>query len=141
MNGPVAEGKRRLILTMQDGTQKKLEIPSDWKVTFGALVPGQKESAGRLGLRLWSGSKGREMQHAVFTNVESFRDAEIALLEQVEETQSETFVRQGDESGEAIQAEVKVKKWVNPDEPKGQVEHSQSTRKVAPGQLVSLVRG
>lgn len=123
---------------MQDGTQKKLEIPDDWKVTFGALIPGQKESAGKIGLRLWSGSKGREMQHAVFTNVESFRDSTISILEQVEERQTETYVKQGDESGEAIQADVRVKKWVNPDEVKV---NPQVSPKVRAGSLLKAVEG
>lgn len=139
MEEKVPAGKRRLLLTMADGTQKKLEIPEDWKVTFGALIPGQKESAGKIGLRLWSGSKGREMQHAVFTDVASFRDMSISILEQIEERQTETFVKQGDDSGEAIHADVRVKKWVNPDAPT----EKPSTRRnpIQPGQLIQLARG
>lgn len=137
-SGPTPEGKRRLLLCMQDGTQKKLEIPDDWKVTFGALVPGQKESAGKIGLRLWSGGKGKEIQHAVFTDVASFRDMSISVLEQVEEHQTETFVRQGDETGEAIQADVRVKKWVNPDDPKVTTEREVNK---TPGTLLRAVRG
>lgn len=138
MNGEVPAGKRRLLLTMQDGTQKKIEIPDDWKVTFGALIPGQKESAGKIGLRLWSGKKGAEMQHAVFTEVASFRDMSFEVLEQVEERQTETFVKQGDESGEAIHADVRVKKWVNPDEPKQAPERARP--ELRPGALIELVR-
>jgi hypothetical protein len=104
---------------MKDGTQKKLTIPDDWKVTFGPLVPGSKDgslnSAGAVALRMWSGNKGKEIQHAVFTNVESFRDTSIEIMEQKEEVKSERYVREGDESGEAIQAEVRVKKWIDPD--------------------------
>jgi hypothetical protein len=136
--GQAAAGKRRLLLVMQDGTQKKIEIPDDWKVTFGALIPGQKESAGKIGLRLWSGKKGQEMQHAVFTDVSSFRDMSFDILEQVEERQTETFVKQGDESGEAIHADVRVKKWVNPDEVKSE---RQTQREVRPGSLIAVVRG
>jgi hypothetical protein len=36
-------------------------------------------------------------------------------MEQKEEVKSERYVREGDESGEAIQAEVRVKKWIDPD--------------------------
>lgn len=130
--------KRRILLVMQDGTQKKIEIPADWKVTFGALVPGQKKSAGKIGLRLWSGKKGQEMQHAVFTDVSSFRDMSFSVSEQIEERQTETFIKQGDESGEAIQADVRVKKWINPDEPKPDRE---LRRDVQPGALIKMVRG
>lgn len=138
MDTKTAVGKRRLLLSMQDGTQKKLEIPEDWKITFGALIPGQKESAGKIGLRLWSGSKGREIQHAVFTNVESFRDMSIEIMEQIEERQTETFVRAGSEDGEAIQADVRVKKWVNPDEP---AKSKPDIQPVQPGNLLRAVRG
>lgn len=137
---PIPEGKRRLLLTMRDGTQKKITIPDDWKVTFGAMIPGQKESAGRIALRLWSGTKGREIQHAVFCDVDSFRDMSIEIMEQIERTQSETFVRQGAEDGEALMAEVRVKEWVNPDQPKTGPE-VQLRGAPTPGALVRLVRG
>ena len=131
-------GKRRLLLTMQDGTQKKLTIPDDWKVTFGALVPGQKESAGKIGLRLWSGTKGKEIQHAVFTDVSCFRDMSIGIEEQIEEKRQETFRREGAEEGdEAMVAEVKVKRWVNPDAPAAVKERP---KPVQPGALIALVR-
>lgn len=122
---------------MQDGTQKKLVIPADWKITFGALVPGQKESAGKIGLRLWSGAKGNEIQHAVFTNVDSFRDMSIEILEQVEERQTEIYRKEGDESGEAIHADVRVKKWINPDEAKPKPE---VRPQYGPGTLLKAVR-
>lgn len=136
--GPTPAGKRRLILQMQDGTQKKLEIPDDWKITFGALIPGQKESAGKIGLRLWSGSKGKEIQHAVFTDVCSFRDMSIMVMEQIEEQKTETYRKEGDEGGEAIVADVRVKKWVNPDDP---VKERPQVNPVQPGSLLRAVRG
>lgn len=111
-----------LLLQMRDGTQKRITIPAGWKVTFGPLVPGSKDTAVNgsqaTALRLWSGSKNAEIQHAVFTNVESFRDMSISIMEQVEEVRKDTYVKQGDASGEAIHAEVRVKKWINPDQDK-----------------------
>lgn len=137
MDTTVPAGKRRLLLTMQDGTQKKLTIPEAWKVTFGALIPGQKESAGKIGLRLWSGTKGNERQHAVFTDVACFRDMEIDVMEQVEETRTETFVSKNDEEGEAMVANVTVKKWINPDEP---AKTKPDVKPIQPGNLLKAVR-
>lgn len=129
---------------MKDGLQKRIKIPAGWKVTFGPLVPGSKDgslnSSGALALRLWSGSKGSEIQHAVFTGVESFRDLSIELIEQVEEIRQETYRKEGDMSGEAIHAEVKVKNWRNPDKP--EVKPQADTRtEGTPGRLIQLVGG
>lgn len=105
-----------LLLTMKDGTRKKVTIPSSWKVTFGPLVPGSKDGnngyAG-IALRIYA---GKDQQKAVFTQVESFRDLSIPLMEEHEEVKQERYVREGENSGEAMNVEVRVKQWVNPDD-------------------------
>lgn len=136
---PKPEGEKTLLLTMRDGTQKKITIPREWKVTFGPLVPGSKDasvnSGGATALRLWSGSKGSEVQHAVFTNVESFRDMSIRVMEQVTKTQTEHYRKADDENAEAVAVEVAVKEWVNPDEPKAAPEVQRTPER---GRLIDI---
>lgn len=140
-----SEETKTLLLCMRDGLRKKITIPAGWKVTFGPLVPGSKDTSinGRdaMTLRLWSGSKGAEIQHAVFTGVEAFRDTSIELIEEVEETRQETFRKEGDASAEAIVAEVKVKNWVNPDKPETTSQAASSATRGSPGRLIQLVDG
>lgn len=123
-----------LLLTMKDGTRKKVTIPSSYKVTFGPLVPGSKDGnngyAG-IALRIYA---GKDQQKAVFTQVESFRDLSISIMEEKVETKSERYVREGDDSGEAINAEVKVTKWSDPDHPE-----EKPSREVQPGNMARLV--
>lgn len=62
-----------------------IEVPADWKLTFGAVNPG----AGNMGrhdlhcLRVWEGQKLR----GVYCDVRGFRDLSIPLARKV---QSET---------------------------------------------------
>lgn len=116
------ESKTTYLLEMDDGGKKKVTVPANWKVTFGALVPGSKDGryngGGGIALRFYEGSdKGK--QHAVFVGVKSFRNLDnIGILEEIVETKREVMHRQGDDSGEQFVAEASVKTWVNPDAPK-----------------------
>lgn len=102
------------LLVMRDGTLKKVTVPASWKVTFGALYPGKDTNSGKTGLRFYS---GQNKQHAVFTEVESFRDMSINIEERVTTTRKETYVKQGDEAGEAVVVDHSAHEWVNPDNP------------------------
>jgi hypothetical protein len=54
-------------------------VPTSYKVTFGAVVPGAKASGysgGGWGLRIWEAT---DKQRAVFTDVVSFRDLSIPV--------------------------------------------------------------
>lgn len=111
------QAKVTYLLQMQDGTQKKVTVPEDWKVTFGPLTPGGKgePSHGAKALRFWT---GKDKQRAVFTNVESFRDMSIPIEEKVVKSQSETYYRGEGEDKKAVVVEVAQSEWVNPDAPK-----------------------
>lgn len=68
-------------LVNQDRGEFVLEIPADWKVTFGAVNPGGN-SVGRHDLhclRIWEGEKLR----GVFCDVRGFRDLSIPLMRKV----------------------------------------------------------
>lgn len=110
----MTEAKTTYLLVMKDGSQKKVTVPTAWKVTFGALYPGKEANSGKTGLRFYSsGNK----QHAVFTDVEYFRDTSIAIEERVTKTQQETFYKDTTEGKKSYVVEGKVSEWQNPDAP------------------------
>jgi hypothetical protein len=70
-----------------------IQVKADWKLTFGAVNPGNGEG-GRYGnlhcLRVWEGEKLR----AVFCDVRGFRDLSIPLAAKVEkETGAATWTQ------------------------------------------------
>lgn len=103
------------LLEMHDGSQKKITVPSNWTLTFGALIPGQATNGGRLGLRLWGPGK---VQKAVFQNVEAFRDMSLVLEERVTTTKQEAYRKGDGANAKEVILEAVVHEWVNPDAPK-----------------------
>jgi hypothetical protein len=58
-----------------------IKVPADWKLTFGAVNPGNPMSGRDLHcLRVWEGEKLR----AVLCDVRSFRDLSIPLARKIE---------------------------------------------------------
>lgn len=109
----MAEKKTTYLLEMKDGSKKKITVPSEWRVTFGALYPGKEANHSKTGLRFYSGNK----QHAVFTEVESFRDMSIQIEEENIKKQQETFYKDTPDGKKSFVVEGTVREWVNPDAP------------------------
>ncbi len=128
-----ADDETTYLLVMKDSTKRKVKVPTKWRVTFGAMFPGSKGAppGGGVALRFYDGTQ----QKACFNDVESFRDMNIVLEEEVVHTRQETYRKEGDGEGEAIVAEVHVKEWRNPDKP-------EATKATAgePGKLIKLVK-
>ncbi len=67
------------LIVHKDSTERKITVPSDWKVTFGPATAGfSKGTSGGptvpLALRFYENEK---KQRAIFTDVVSFRDLSI----------------------------------------------------------------
>lgn len=101
------------ILECKGGKQRKLVVPEEWKVTFGPLIPG-REGAGTLALRFY---EGKDKQRAIFTDVSSFRDASIPLMEKVTKTQSKRHTKNTPEGAKDFIVEARVTEWRDPDDP------------------------
>lgn len=57
--------------------QMQIDIPDDWKVTYGPVTPGAKSYGGaEYALRIY---ETESKQRAIFTNVKSFRDLSIPV--------------------------------------------------------------
>lgn len=67
-------------LVNAQGGEFVIEVPANWKITFGAVNPGANTHARDLHcLRLWEGEKLR----AVYCDVRGFRDLSIPLARKV----------------------------------------------------------
>lgn len=107
------------ILECNGGKQRKVTVPEDWKVTFGPLIPGQ-QGAGTLALRFY---EGKEKQRAIFTDVRTFRDADIPVLEKITKTQSKRHTKNTPEGAKDFIVEARVTEWRDADNPE---EHTPS---------------
>lgn len=111
-----ADGMTTYMLETKNGNQKKLTIPSNWKLTFGPTVPYERKSGGYDGgwaLRMYDGA----MLKGIFTDVKNFRDMSIELLEKQVRIKRQRM-EQGDKAGgKEVIAEARWEEWVDPDAP------------------------
>jgi len=78
-----------------------LEVPSDWKLTFGAVNPGSPPHGHDLHcLRVWGGTNSKTAPlKAVFCNFSGFRDLSLPLARKVsKETGSTEWTRDDDQT-------------------------------------------
>lgn len=115
------EGSTTYLLIMGDDTKRKFTCPTRYKLTFGPLVPGSKDttynSRDALVLRVYDGAN----QKAVFTGVKAFRDTSLQFEEEIVQTKAETFQARDAEGNERqVVVEGAIRTWINPDSPKPQ---------------------
>lgn len=103
---------KTLIVETRMNELRKITIPKHWRVTFGPMVPGVKEG-GKAALRLYDG----EDQKACFTDVNSFREEGIELLERVTKTKKQAVTRHTPTGDRQVIAEMRVTEWRDPDSP------------------------
>lgn len=110
------------ILELRNGKQRKLDVPEDWKVTFGPLIPGDRGGNGTLALRFY---EGKDKQRAIFTDVASFRDASIPILEKFTKTQSKRHTKHTPEGAKDFVVEARMTGWRDPDAPDDETAHDE----------------
>jgi hypothetical protein len=69
---------------VQSHERFRIDVPANWKVTFGPLAPGSKYGGG-YALRLY---ESETKQRAVFVDVTSFRDLSIPYRKYVKNTKA-----------------------------------------------------
>lgn len=114
-------GDKTYIIMHEDGTERKITVPEDWKVTFGPATKGFNTTPRTGGapykvpmaLRFYESDT---KQRAIFTDVVSFRDSSIKIEEKkVKIQEKDGFVEcEGVKKRTTFQA--KTTEWVNPDE-------------------------
>lgn len=110
---------RTLLIKQADGTEIQIDIPVDWKVTFGPAALGIEKHSGRvpMALRVYETEK---MQRAIFTDVVWFRDTSIPIrIKRVNTREKEGYVEyEGARKRTSFRATTT--EWVNPDEDDGE---------------------
>lgn len=113
-------GKTVYLLELKNGNQRRLTVPSNWTVTFGPTVPFEAKSGGRYdncwALRLYEGSTKSKLR-AIFTDVVSFRDMGIKVLEKQVRVKRSTIQKASHKGGKSVEVEARMEAWVDPDEP------------------------
>lgn len=99
--------KTYLVKTSREELQ--IDIPENWKVTYGPISPG-KGSYGGYALRIYESDT---KQRAIFTDVTSFRDLSIPVRRLVK-AEKGTASWERDESGSSeVAATIIDKAWVD----------------------------
>ena len=106
---------RTLLIKKKDGQEIQVDIPEEWKITFGPIVVGASKTDGRIpiALRIYETEK---LQRAIFTDVESFRDMSIPIREKRIDVQQKDGVIEVDGNRKRTIFEARTSSWVNPDE-------------------------
>lgn len=118
-------GKTTYIMHLRSGELRRITVPSNWRVTFGPLVPG-KEGRGSPGLRFYEGDN----QRACFTDVESFRDASIDIEERVTREKQQVMRKETPSGSKDYVVSARVSEWRNPDAPEDAEKEDQDFLKI-----------
>ena len=113
--------KTTYLILHEDGTKRKVTVPSTWKVTFGPIArtssaprPNGYQQKMPIALRFY---EAETKQRAVFTDVVSFRDMSIIIEEEVVDVQQKHGKIELEGGGsKAVTANVQTKQWLNPDD-------------------------
>jgi hypothetical protein len=105
------------LIVHEDGTERKITVPSDWKVTFGPAAKGINKAAHQnfkipLALRFY---EAETKQRAIFTDVVSFRDLSIKTEVKRISTQEKQGFMECDGKRKATTFQAKTEEWVDPD--------------------------
>lgn len=93
----------------QSGERFRIDIPANFKVTFGPLTPGSKFGGGAYALRVYESDT---KQRAVFVGVDSFRDLSIPYRRYVKNTKSNSQSEHTSKKDSASSEVVRSDEWV-----------------------------
>lgn len=108
------------ILKMSDGKLRKIEVPEDWSLTYGQLVPGMTKNekfqtgnygAAGYGLRFYEGSKTNGKTKMVIGGVIEFWPEDISIQEQIVETKRQHYGENAPEGFKNSTVEAKIVSW------------------------------
>lgn len=117
----MSEEKKTYILNLTNGDVRKIIIPATWKITFGNLLPfapDQRHSGlSKVALRIY---EGKDTLRAVMTDVVSFRESGIDLLEKRTTIKRKAAQKQSSKGLKDVVVEAHVTEWVDPDAEDGE---------------------
>lgn len=106
------------VLELKNGGLRRVTVPATWKVTFGPTTPYERKNSYESGQLVWAvrfyeGNK--ENLRAIFTDVKSFRDESIPILEKVTKVQRKATQRATASGFKDVVVEARVTEWRDPD--------------------------
>lgn len=106
------------LITHENKIERKITVPSSWKVTFGPAAKGMnKGNSGGLriplALRFY---EAETKQRAIFTDVVSFRDMSIKIEIKKKKIQEKKGFMECDGKRKATTFQAVMEEWVDPDE-------------------------
>ena len=120
----MTEIETRNILVSARPSDFVIQIPATWKLTFGAVNPGDG-GVGRHGdlhcLRVYEGQAGDEKGklRAVYCDVKGFRDLSIPLIRKVEKQTGASEWTEDSEGNFQIKADRQIERsWTEPEDVK-----------------------
>lgn len=101
---------KTIVMLLNGGGMRKITIPTDWKVTFGSVMPSNKGYEGHKGwaLRIY---RTKEDQRAIFTDVKSFYEETLQIEEKVTRTKSQRVNRETPTGVRSAVVQAKVSEW------------------------------
>jgi hypothetical protein len=105
------------LIEFKNGKRQKITVPSSWKVTFGPAVAGANKADDRgrtipMAIRFY---ESENKQRAIFTDVASFRDTSIEIVEEQINIQEKQGFVEVDGQRKATSFRAETRDWVNPD--------------------------
>ena len=105
---------RTLLIKQSNEAEIQIDIPADWKITFGPLFTSSEKFHSRTpaALRIYETDK---TQRAIFTDVIWFRDMSIPIrIKRKDVWEKQEYTERGGERKRTSQSKATAK-WVDPD--------------------------
>ena len=109
------------LITHDNGDERKVTVPSDWKVTFGPAAKGMQRGTGPNNLKIPLALRFYEAetkQRVIFTDVSSFRDMSIKTQILKKSVQQKEGFMECDGERKATTFQATTEEWIDPDKPK-----------------------
>lgn len=111
----MADETTTYLIVHEDRTERKITVPSTWKVTFGPAVRGLNKAGSTvkvpLALRFYENDT---KQRAIFTDVVSFIDMSITMSIKKRSVQEKQGFMECDGKRKATTFRATSEEWVNP---------------------------
>ena len=106
--------EKTYLLELSGNRLRRVTVPSHWRLTFGPTTPYEKKENRGGGeswaLRFYDGKN----LIAIFTDVRSFHDESIQIMERVTKVQRKATQRATPKGMKDVLVEARVTEWVKP---------------------------
>lgn len=112
---PPQANQTSYLMHLPGGKMRRITVPSEWKVTFGPLVPpregNDRYQQKTFALRFY---EGETKQRALFTDVLSFYDESLAIQERVTKVKQQVVNKNAPGGKTGMVVEARITEWRDP---------------------------